>query len=233
MIVWIAVMGAASILPAIPLVGGGTFGLQEFIIPVAPLLFGTVAGVVAVTLGEILASFIGPATAYLGLFTFLPYFLGALVTGLLVDGRRKTQVAALAVYAVLQIAWGFTAIGAYVYAANAYWLMQITAVVGIAVAPWCVKWCRTLNPGKAAVGIAILAWTAYMVEHIAVSIGYSILYPEPGVSWLYAFFTGIVPAQRLVLTVGTIIVGTGLYLGLHAAGIRFSKNSRGLLAEED
>ena len=72
--VWAAIYAVASILPAIPLVGGGVFGGQEFILTLAGILFGPIAGAIAATIGGLLASFIGPATAYFGLATFLsPY----------------------------------------------------------------------------------------------------------------------------------------------------------------
>ena len=47
--VWAAVYAVASILPAIPLVGGGTFGGQEFILTLAGILFGPIAGAIAAT----------------------------------------------------------------------------------------------------------------------------------------------------------------------------------------
>ena len=42
--IWAAIYAVASILPAIPLVGGGTFGGQEFIVTLAGILFGTIGG---------------------------------------------------------------------------------------------------------------------------------------------------------------------------------------------
>ena len=89
--VWAAVYAVASILPAIPLVGGGTFGGQEFILTLAGILFGPIAGAIAATVGGLLASFIGPATAYFGFATFYPHTIGALAAGLLMLNTRKAR----------------------------------------------------------------------------------------------------------------------------------------------
>lgn len=231
MIIWVAVFAVASVLPAIPLVGGGTFGLHEFILPVTGILFGPIGGLIAGTLGGILASFLGPGTAYFGLLTFYTHSIGAFAAGLLAANTRKTRLATFIIYAIVSVIWGLTAVGYYVYVRYAYWPMHLTTIVGILATPWAVRQIRTFDPKKVPVGVAILAWTAYMINHIAICIGWSLLYPEPGEMWVFAFMSGIVPAQRISLTIGTTIVGSACLVALYKAGVRFEPESRSLLVE--
>ena len=81
--IWAAIIAVSAILPAIPLVGGGTFGGQEFILALPGLLFGPLGGLVAASVGSFIASLIAPATAYFGLLTFYVAAIAAAVAGLL------------------------------------------------------------------------------------------------------------------------------------------------------
>ncbi len=233
--VWAAIYAVASILPAIPLVGGGTFGGQEFILGIAGILFGPIAGAVAATVGAIIASFIGPATAYFGLLTFYPHLVGALVAGLLMKNTRTARLIVLAIFLVAVAAWPllpwFSSIGVYVYSKSAYWPMYLTGLLTLWASPWAVKQVRSLDPKRVPLGLAIIAWTAYMVNHVYISLGYSLLYPEGPDQWVFAFWSGIVPAQRLLLTFVTVVIGSASVIGLYRAGIRFPAGTGSALEE--
>jgi uncharacterized membrane protein len=235
--IWAAIYAVASILPAIPLVGGGTFGGQEFILALAGILFGPWAGAIAAGVGGLIASFVGPATAYFGLLTFYPHVIGALVAGLLMMNTRNSRIAVLVLLVVAMLAWPllplFSSIGGYVYAKAAYWPMHLTGFIGLALSPWAVRQIRTFDPKKVPIGVAIISWTAYMVNHIWLSLGYSYLYPEGPEQWVFAFWSGIVPAQRILLTVVSIIIGSALVIGLHRAGIRFPAGTGSALEETE
>ena len=233
--IWAAIYAVASILPAIPLVGGGTFGGQEFIVTLAGILFGPIGGAVAAGVGAIVATFVGPATAVLGLFTFLPHMVGALTTGLLMQNTRTSRIIVLVILILSLLAWPllplFSNIGAYVFMHGAYWPMHLTAIIGVWLSPWAVKQIRTFDPKRVPRGIAILSWTAYMINHIWISLGYSIMYPEGPEQWVFAFWSGIVPGQRILLTVISVIIGSALVIGLHRARIRFPAGSGSALDE--
>ena len=235
--VWAAVYAVASILPAIPLVGGGTFGGQEFILTLAGILFGPIAGAIAATVGGLLASFIGPATAYFGFATFYPHTIGALAAGLLMLNTRKARIATLVIYVIALLAWPllpmFSAIGGYVYAKAAYWPMYLTGLIGIWFSPWAVSKIRELQPVPTSIGVAVISWTAYMINHVYLSLGWSFLFPEGPDQWVFAFWSGIVPAQRILLTVISVVIGAAVIIGLHRAGIRFAASSGSILAEEE
>jgi uncharacterized membrane protein len=235
--VWAALYGIAGILPAIPLVGGGTFGGQEFILVLAGVLFGPIAGLVAATVGGIVASFIAPATAYFGLLTFYPHSIAALTAGLLVRNTRTSRLVAFALFVVMVLAWPlvppFSTIGRPVYADFAYWPMYLTAIPGFLLSPWAVRQIRTFDSRRVTLGLAVLSWTVYMVNHLAVSLGYSYLYPEGPDQWVFAFRSGIVPGQRLLLAVVGTLLGSALIVGLHRAGIRFPASSGSVLSSDD
>lgn len=235
--IWAAVYAVASILPAIPLVGGGTFGAQEFILPLAGILFGPIGGAIAAGLGGLIASFIGPATAYFGVFTFYSHAIGAFVAGLLMQNTKTSRLISLALLIVAMAAWPllpwFSTIGSYVYAEWAYWPMHLTALIGLLLTPWAVEKIRTFDPKQVWMGVAVISWTAYMINHVWVSLGFSYLYPQGPESWVFAFWSGIVPAQRLLLTAASTIVGAALIVGLHRAGVRFPAETGSALAEEE
>jgi hypothetical protein len=234
--IWAAIYAVAAILPAIPLIGGGTFGAQEFILVIAGIIFGPIAGLVAAIVGGIIASLIAPATAYFGLGTFISPAIGALSAGLLMKNRVWSRAIVLALLIVMLVAWPLfpatSAIGSYVYRHWALFPMDLTAIVGVAVSPWAVRQIKTFDPKRVWMGVAIIGWTAYMVNHVAISLGYSFLYPEGPQQWVFSWTSGAVPLQRIALTVVATIVGTALVVGLHRAGIRFAPESGSALAEE-
>jgi uncharacterized membrane protein len=233
--IWAAIYAVASILPAVPLVGGGTFGGQEFILAIAGILFGPIAGAVAATIGALIASFIGPATAYFGLFTFYPHLVGALTAGLLMRNTRNARLIVLAIFIVAILAWPllpwFSAIGGFVYSKAAYWPMYLTGLLTLWASPWAVRQIRSMDPKRVPLGVAIIGWTSYMVNHVYISLGYSFLYPEGPEQWVFAFWSGIVPAQRILLTIVTTLIGAALVIGLYRAGIRFPAGTGSALEE--
>ena len=235
--IWAAIIAVSAILPAIPLVGGGTFGGQEFILALPGLLFGPLGGLVAASVGSLIASLIAPATAYFGLLTFYVAAIAAAVAGLLMQNTRRSRLWVLVIYVVGAIAWplmpGISSIGAYVYAKGAYWPMHATALLGLWASPWAVKQIRTFETRPVALGVAVISWTSYMINHLWLSIGYSYLYPEGPDQWVFAFMSGIVPLQRISLTLVSVVIGSALIIGLHRAGVRFGKDSGSALAEEE
>ena len=50
---------------------------------------------------------------------------------------------------------------------------------------------------------------------------------------MFAFWSGIVPAQRILLTVVSMIIGSALVIGLYRAGIRFPADTGSALEEVD
>jgi uncharacterized membrane protein YeaQ/YmgE (transglycosylase-associated protein family) len=194
-------------------------------------------GLVAAAVGSFIASLIAPATAYFGLLTFYVAAIAALTAGLLMKNTRSARFWVLVLYIVGALAWplvpAFSSIGAYVYAKFAYWPMHATALLGIWASPWAVKQIRTFDPKRVPQGMAVISWTAYMVNHLWLSLGYSYLYPEGPDQWVFAFMSGIVPGQRIVLTLVSAIIGSALVIALHRAGIRFPDDSGSALAEED
>ena len=79
----------------------------------------------------------------------------------------------------------------------------------------------------------MISWTAYMINHVYLSLGWSFLFPEGPDQWVFAFWSGIVPAQRILLTVISVVVGAAVIISLHRAGIRFSASSGSILAEDE
>ena len=76
--VWAAVYAVASILPAISPGRRGHFWRSGVYLDLGrDFCFGPIAGAIAATIGGLLASFIGPATAYFGFATFYPHTIGA------------------------------------------------------------------------------------------------------------------------------------------------------------
>lgn len=150
---------------------------------------------------------------------------------------RKSRIATLVIYLIAVIAWPvlpmFSAIGSYVYAEFAYWPMYLTGLVGLWFSPWAVSKIRELQPVPTSIGVAIISWTAYMINHVYLSLGWSFLFPEGPEQWVFAFWSGIVPAQRILLTVISIVIGAAVIIGLHRAGIRFAAGSGSILAANE
>ena len=233
--VWAALYALAGVLPAIPLVGGGTFGGQEFLLVIAGVVFGPYAGSLAAGVGGLVASFIAPATAVFGLLSFYPHMIGAFAAGLLIRNTWRSRTFVLAMLFVMLVIWyvvpPFSTIGRPVLNAGAYWPMYLTAIPMVMISPWAVRQIRTFDPKRTPLGLLVVGWAAYMVNHVAVCLGYSFLYPQGPDSWVFAFWSGIVPLQRIALIVISAVLGTALLIGLHRAGIRFGAASGSALAE--
>jgi hypothetical protein len=228
--IWAALYALAGVLPAIPMVGGGTLGGQEFLMVVAGVLFGPLAGSLAAGVGGLVASFIAPATANFGLLTFYPHVIGALAAGLLIRNTWKSKGVVIGMLVGFSLIWWlvppFNSIGGPVFAQGGYWPMYLTVVIPIALTPWAVRQIKTFDVKRVPWGLLIIGWAAYMVNHVAANLGYSYLYPQGPDSWVFAFWSGIVPLQRLALIVVSAIIGTALLIGLQRAGIRFP-NAKG------
>ena len=80
--VWAALMAAASLLPAFPIVGtGATFNIANCLTPLAGIFFGPIAGAIAAGVGGFIGQLLAPHTVLFGPLQFTIGIMGALASG--------------------------------------------------------------------------------------------------------------------------------------------------------
>ncbi|MDR3193339.1 MAG: ECF transporter S component, partial [Treponema sp.] len=212
--VWAAVLAAAHMLPSIPMIGtGSTFSVTTALVPLAGIFFGPIPGAVCAAVGGFIGSIIAPHTAWMGLGTFIIGTTTGFTAGLI--SRSKWPIA-LAVYALGIVLWFSQEIGrSFPLLPLVYYGLGLIAVVigGIFASRW-------LAGGKRGLKIPAVWLCAFggMVGSASIGNFFSLLlYKLPKEVW--ATLVVVAPLERSAFSLGTVLVGVPLLIGLPKIGI--------------
>ena len=99
--VYAALIAAANLLPAIPMLGvGGSFTVADALVPLSGVFFGPWYGALSAAVGCFVGTLLAPTSAWLGVFTFLTGTIAALCAGL-VWQRHGLITAGIQVFGIL------------------------------------------------------------------------------------------------------------------------------------
>lgn len=236
---WVAIigalMGAGQLVPLVYYVeGGGYHPLSKALyVPVAAIL-GTWGGVVAITIGGIIALFLAPGAAS-GLISSLAfdYIMLAVVIGWSLNGKWRECAVLWAIGVVVYILFpwiipgqafveGAGIVGPYTFwpwfiGANWFDIGSIIPVL-ILVRSKLPQWIRSEDPKLMAAAIVFTVWVS-QISHLYGWGYYSLLYTVPAelIAILSAFS---VPLERVVLAVVGALVGVPLLRTLRKSGLR-------------
>ncbi|MDR0289830.1 MAG: ECF transporter S component [Treponema sp.] len=225
--VWAALVAAAHIVPAIPMLGtGSNFSLAAVLAPLSGIFFGPIAGALCSAAGGFVGSLIAPHTAWMGMGTFIIVTATAFTSGCIAwDGwppiainRRGGVIinGGIIVYLIGTVLWFSQEIGrsvpifpAVFYSAGFAAFMAGSIFAG-----------KILAGKNHALKFPMLWLCAFGGMTGGASIGnfFSlILYRLPRETWLY--LTVAAPIERAIFSFAAALIGVPLLAGLAKIGI--------------
>jgi hypothetical protein len=225
--VWAAVVAAAHMVPAIPMLGtGSNFSLVALLSPLSGIFFGPLAGALCSAAGGFIGSLVAPHTAWLGMGTFVVGTVTAFTSGCIAWGgwppitlnRRGSLVinGGIIVYLIGTLLWFSQKTGRDIvifplvyYSAGFAALIAGNFLAG-----------RILAGNNEALKLPIVWLCAFggMIGGAAIgNFFFLILYQLPGETWLY--LTVAAPLERAVFSLGAALVAAPLLAGLPKIGI--------------
>lgn len=212
--VYAAVIAASALLPSIPLLGtGGTFSIATALVPLAGVFFGPIAGALCAAIGCFVGQLIAPNTAWLGIATFLIGVVSAFAAGLV---STKKWYIALGIILLGTVLWFFHPIGqkAPLFPAIFYGAGAVACVLGAFVGN---SWLKSNNVFKKSVAVFLAAYAAMVGSAALANFAGLVVFQIPAETWtLLAFMS---PVERAIFSLGSVIVGVPLLIGLPKIGI--------------
>jgi len=225
--VWAAVVAAAHIVPAIPMLGtGSNFSLATALSPLAGILFGPLAGALCSAAGGFIGSLVAPHTAWMGLGTFIISATTAFTAGCIAWGgwppltlnRRGGLVVngGIIVYLIGTALWFSQEIGraTIIFPLVFYSAGFVALIIGSACAG------KVLAGNKQALKLPILWLCAFGGMTGGATIGNFctlVLYRLPRETWLY--LTVAAPIERALFSLVAALIAAPLLAGLPKVGI--------------
>jgi hypothetical protein len=227
MAAWAAIVAVGHILPTIPLFGtGGTFSLTAALSPLSGIFFGPAAGALCSAAGGFIGNLIAPHTAWMGLGTFIIGTTTAFTSGCIAWGRRPLISinaggsfvinGGIIVYIIGTILWFTQETGRSVpiFPLVYYGLGFAALIIGGLFAP------AMLAGKRKALKFPALWLCAFggMIGGATVGNFFSlVLYKLPRELWLVLMITA--PLERVVFSLGAMLIGAPLLAGLPKTGI--------------
>jgi hypothetical protein len=225
--VWAAVVAAAHIVPALPMLGtGSNFSLSAVLSPLSGIFFGPIAGALCSAAGGFIGSLIAPHSAWLGLGTFIIGTVTAFTAGCIAWGgwplvsinRRGSFVVngGIIVYLIGTVLWFTQETGRSMplFPLVCYGLGFAAFITGSIFAG------KILAADKQTLKLPMLWLCAFggMIGGATIGNFFSlVLYQLPRETWLY--LTIAAPIERAVFSLGAALIGVPLLVGLPKIGI--------------
>jgi len=226
-VVWAAIVAAAHIIPAVPMLGtGSNFSLAAALSPLAGVFFGPIAGAFCSAVGGFIGSLIAPHTAWMGMGTFIIGTVTAFSTGCIAWGgsplvslnQRGSLVinGAVIVYIIGTVLWFSQETGRSI---PLFPLVYYSAGFGALIVGSLLAG-KILSCGKPTLQFFVLWLCAFSGMIGGAAIGnffFLILYRMPRETWLY--LTVASPLERAAFSLAAALIGIPLLAGLPKIGI--------------
>lgn len=214
MTVWAALMAAAAMLPSFPVLGGsGTFSISYTLAPLAGVMFGPIPGALSALIGDFIGTLIAPHTANVGIFICLTGASNALAAGFIC---RKNWKPAVLIIALGTIYWLFfpAAREAWIYSVTVWGVGIVMSLVGGVLG---AKLLERQTLLVKAIGLYLCIYPCYIVAQAVNCVFVMLLMELP--ADLLKLLAVTVPLERLLFTLGAVIIGIPLLSGLPKIGI--------------
>lgn len=215
--VYAAIIAASALLPSIPLVGtGGSFSVSTALVPLAGVFFGPIAGALCAAIGGFIGQLLAPATAVIGVATFASAVIAAFVAGLLCERKKWGPLAAIGVGLVFIVLWFTHPVGrqSWLFAAVFYGSGLLACLLGMFL---CYRWLTKGGFVLKAIAIFIACYAGMIFS--AAFVNYVCLFLYGLTSEIWDVLTFVAPLERAIFSVGSLIVGTPLLIGLPKIGV--------------
>ncbi|MCL2127388.1 MAG: ECF transporter S component [Treponema sp.] len=225
--VWAALVAAAHIVPAIPILGtGSNFTLAAALTPLSGIMFGPIAGALCSAAGGFIGSLVAPHTAWMGLGTFLIGTATAFTSGCIAWGNwppvslnAKGSLVVnggIIVYLIGTLLWFSQETGrGLVLFPLVYYSAGFAALIAGGIFAG-----KVLKGKNRVLKFPVLWLCAFggMIGGATIGNFFSlILYQIPRSIWLGLVFAA--PLERAIFSLGTALIGVPLLLGLEKTGI--------------
>jgi hypothetical protein len=206
--VWAAIIAAASLLPAFPIIGtGATFNIGNALVPLAGILFGPWAGAVAAGIGGFIGQLIAPHTVLFGPLQFTIAMFGAAAAGL---AMQKKWIWPLAMILALGLVWYLFPTGRKAWPTP---LLYLVGIAGVFVGwIWGRKWLTSSKKIEIFAGIFCCSIAGIVVTQAIGNLWALIMFALPPAIWFTVL--AIAPIERISFAIAAAIVGTPLLIGL-------------------
>ncbi|HVN53160.1 MAG TPA: hypothetical protein VMT46_02435 [Anaerolineaceae bacterium] len=213
--VWAALMAAASLLPAFPVIGtGATFNIANCLTPLAGIFFGPWAGAIAAGVGGFIGQLIAPHTVLFGPLQFTIAVLGAMASGFAMQRRWWFPTLVITLFGAV---WYLFPNGRAAWATPLLYLLgYIFIAVGVFIS-------RKENPllstdrRKMGLGLLCASVAGIVVTQAMGNLWALIFFQLPPAIWFTVL--AIAPLERLLFSIGAMIIGEPLLIGLPKIGI--------------
>ena len=226
--VWAALMACAHLLPAVVLLGtGGTMSVSTILLPLAGIFFGPLAGGICAAIGQFIGFLIAPSGAWLGMFTWLVGTCTAVGAGFASRGKWYCTLGMLALGCIL---WYSTKIG------RQAWIFPVVnggyAVIAIIIGGFLGhKWLLGKNILLKGIAIFCISVGALLTTLILADVASIMVFKTPAISW--KMLTFVSPVERTMFSLGAMVVGVPLLIGLPKVGIFVGPQDPNAIAEEE
>jgi len=215
--VYAAILAASALLPSIPLVGtGGSFSISTALVPLAGIFFGPIAGALCAAIGGFIGQLIAPSTAVIGVATFVSAVIAAFVAGLLCEQKKWGPLSAIGVGALFIGLWFTHPVGreSWRLALVFFGSGVLACIIGFFV---CNSWLKKNSFVLKAIAVFIACYAGMVFS--AAFVDYVCLYLYGLTSEVWNVLVFVSPLERAIFSVGSLIVGTPLLIGLPKIGI--------------
>ena len=227
--VYAAILAASALLPSIPLVGtGGSFSVSTALVPLAGVFFGSIAGALCAAIGGFIGQLIAPATAVIGVATFVSAVIAAFVAGLLCEGKKWGPLSALGVGLAFVALWFTNPVGrdSWMFASVFYGSGLLAIVLGFFL---CNRWLKKSNFALKAIAVFIACYAGMVFS--AAFVNYICLYLYGLTNEVWSVLTFVAPLERAIFSAGSLVVGTPLLIGLPKIGVFIGPRNEAMDAE--
>ena len=227
--VYAAILAASALLPSIPLIGtGGSFSVSTALVPLAGIFFGPFAGALCAAIGGFIGQLIAPATAVIGVATFVSAVVAAFIAGLLCEEKKWGPLSAIGTGLVFVALWFSHPVGreSWFFASVFFGSGLLACVLGMFL---CNRWLKKSNFALKAIAVFIACYAGMVFS--AAFVDYVCLFLYGLTSEIWSVLTFVSPLERSIFSVGSLIVGTPLLIGLPKIGVFIGPRDDSLEAE--
>lgn len=215
--VYAAILAASALIPSIPVLGtGGSFSVSTALIPLAGVFFGPIAGALCAAIGGFIGQLIAPATAVIGIATFVASIIAAFIAGLLCEEKKWGPLSALGIGLAFVVLWFTHPVGreSWLFALVFFGSGILCCILGFF---FCNRWLKKSNFALKAIAIFIACYAGMIFS--AAYVDYVCLFLYGLTSEIWTMLIVIAPLERALFAAGSLVVGTPLLIGLPKIGV--------------
>lgn len=213
--VWAALMAVASLLPAFPVIGTGvTFNIANCLTPLAGIFFGPWVGAIVAGVGGFIGQMLAPHTVLFGPLQFTIAIMGALGSGFAMQRKWFVPLVIILLFGGI---WYLLPNG------RAAWATPLLYFLGFAFifVGWIIGRKEdpllSKNRGRLALALLCCSGAGIVVTQSMGNLWAMIFFQLPPAIWYTVL--AIAPVERFLFSLGAMIIGTPLMIGLPKIGV--------------